>query len=145
MVGSSKQVERDDMENKLHPIIFFDGVCHVCNYTVDFILKRDEGIFLFAPLQGQVAAKKLDTLPDYGQLKSIVLLDEEGIHLKSQAVLKILSRLRVPWKWAKYLKVIPLDMRDGFYDYFAAHRYQWFGKRDSCRLPTQEERLRFLD
>ena len=75
----------------------------------------------------------------------MVLLDEKGIHTQSRAMLRILSRLGGPWKMVLVFNVIPAGLMNLFYDYFSAHRYRWFGKYDVCRLPTPQERARFLD
>jgi len=77
-------------------------------------------------------------------LTSIVLLDESGIYKKSDAILKILSSLRGPWRFLGVFIFLPKAWRDFLYDLFAKHRYQWFGKRKSCRLPSPDEKLRFL-
>jgi predicted DCC family thiol-disulfide oxidoreductase YuxK len=133
------------MKTQIRPIIFFDGVCSVCNYFVDFILKRDSGAFRFASLQGLTAKEKLDQELVGREFKSLALWDEDGTRIKSRAVLEICSRLGWKWRWIGFFKLFPSKLLDFFYDYFAAHRYQWFGKHETCRIPTPEERSRFLD
>lgn len=130
---------------KVKTIIFFDGMCAFCNRTVNFILKRDHGLFHFAPLQGSTALKNLS--PDLlgSNPRTIVLLDEKGTHIKSQAIVKIFLRLGWPWKVIALLRLIPNKVTDFFYDYFSEHRYQWFGRYSVCRIPTLQERSRFLE
>ncbi len=132
------------MERGQSPIIFFDGVCTLCNGFVDFVIKRDPGRFQFASLQGETARKNLDAGFLDHDPKSIVLWDEAGVHTKSQAVIRILARLPAPWKLAVGLYAVPPGMRDFFYDFIAKRRYRWFGRRDTCRLPGPQERSRIL-
>lgn len=137
------------MQNE-RPILFFDGVCSLCNFFVDFILARDKGTFLIASLQGVTAQKlvasgKLDpTLLEAG-FKTIVLYDNGIAYTQSRAVLRIIDHLQWPWKMVKICKIIPEQILDKIYQWVSQHRYQWFGKRHTCRLPTLEERERFLD
>lgn len=133
------------MGEVFRPIVFFDGVCGLCNRSVDFVLQRDPGVFLFAPLQGLTSSENLDVSLRGENLGSIVLRDEAGTHIKSTAVLRICRRLPAPWSWVSVLRVVPRVIRDAVYDWVAANRYRWFGKTDTCRLPTPEERTRFLD
>ncbi len=133
------------MSQKSHPILFFDGFCMLCNKSVDFILKRDPSLFLFAPLQGSTAQEKLDSNLIQKDLKSIVLLDDKGIHLKSKAVLKTLYKLQGGWKFVIIFFIIPEKIRDLIYDWIASSRYDWFGKSETCRLPSPSERKRFLN
>ena len=126
------------------PIIFFDGVCGLCNKSVDFIIRHDQKhIFSFAPLQGETAAK---TLPpqDTANLDTLVLLDEKGLHYRSSAALRIAMRLGGALKLFSIFFIIPKFVRDPAYNLVAKNRYRIFGKKDSCRLPTPEERKFFL-
>ena len=132
--------------NRNFHIIFFDGVCNLCNGFVDFILKRDHrGDFRFASLQSETAAELLpdDALP--GKEDSVILLTSDGtIHRRSDAVLTIASILGGGWSLAHGFRIIPRGLRDRIYTWIANHRYSWFGKRDTCRLPTEAEKERFL-
>jgi predicted DCC family thiol-disulfide oxidoreductase YuxK len=133
------------MDKQQHPIIFFDGVCVICNYWVDFLLKRDSGLYLFASLQGVTAQKKLDPSLLNKDLKTLVLWDQEGVFIKSQAILRIFSKLSSPWKWLNVLNKIPTRWLDAGYDFFSSHRYQWFGQKEVCRIPSPADRIRFLE
>jgi len=129
------------------PIIFFDGVCALCNGFVDFVLIRDKGdLFRFAALQGDTAVAVLNgkTFADKEDLRSVYLWDGQKVYGKSDAALRVLARLGGPWSFSRYLLAIPRFFRDGVYDIVAQNRYHWFGKHDTCRLPAADERERFL-
>lgn len=126
-------------------IIFFDGVCNLCNFFVDFVVKRDaEGKFQFAPLQGETARRTLPATSREG-LRSVVLWNQGQHFERSDAALMVLQQLGALWGTVKILWVFPRPLRDFVYRVIARSRYQFFGKRETCRLPTPEERARFLD
>jgi predicted DCC family thiol-disulfide oxidoreductase YuxK len=127
------------------PIIFFDGVCGLCNRFVDFVVRRDSrGVFHFAPLQGETARHHLDEA-DIQDLKTVVLIDDAGTFRKSDAVLRILKQLGGFWRFvAAVLWAVPRPVRDLGYSWIAGNRYAIFGKKETCRLPTVAERERFL-
>ena len=127
------------------PVVFFDGVCGMCNHFVDFLLRHDQRqLFLFAPLQGEVA--KVHLAPsDTEDLKSIVLIQNGKVFRRSAAVVRVLCAMPGLWKVAGYaLWLIPAPLRDLGYKMVSRIRYYVFGKKESCRLPTAEERARFL-
>jgi predicted DCC family thiol-disulfide oxidoreductase YuxK len=126
-------------------IIFFDGLCNLCNQTVDWILKRDKKqLFRYASLQGETAKTSLsETARD--SLASIVLLNKKGEAVtESDAIIQILERLEGYSVLAKVLGVFPRFLRDFAYQIVAKSRYRIFGKRDTCRLPSAEEKSKFL-
>jgi predicted DCC family thiol-disulfide oxidoreductase YuxK len=125
-------------------VIFFDGVCNLCNRTVDFLIRRDKKrILRYAPLQGDAAREML--APDFFEaLPSVVFLDRTGVYQRSTAVLRAAAKLGGVWSLAKWLLIIPRPIRDSVYNWIGKNRYKWFGKKDSCRLPTPEERSMFL-
>lgn len=133
--------------SELRPIIFYDGVCGLCDKFVQWMLKQDpEGIFMFAPLQGQTATQTLGTNL-HNELKSIVFYDQKKrkAYKRSTAVVRILFGLGGLWKILGILLwLIPLPLRNLGYDLVAANRYEWFGKYDVCRLPTIAQTARFL-
>jgi predicted DCC family thiol-disulfide oxidoreductase YuxK len=124
-------------------VVLFDGVCNLCNGAVQFIIKRDPAAsFRFSALQSAGARRLLGARPT---VDSIVLLEGERIYAKSAAALRIARGLRFPWPLLYVFWLVPRPLRDWVYDGVARHRYAWFGKRDSCMLPTPELRQRFLD
>jgi len=131
-------------------VVFYDGVCRLCNRYIHFILSRDrEEQFYFAPLEGEYARKLLpDELRSEAD-ESIVYLrrinQEKQFSQRSEAVIQILSDLGGYWRWGKLLRVIPRFVRDKVYDFIARNRYKWFGKYDSCPAPEPGWKQRFLD
>jgi predicted DCC family thiol-disulfide oxidoreductase YuxK len=127
------------------PVVFFDGVCGLCNRFVDFVLRRDpQGLFLFSPLQGETAARRLDAA-DIADLKTVVVVDGDRAYRKSAAVIHVLGRLGGFWRAAAALLwIVPRPIRNLGYSWIANSRYTIFGKKETCRLPTAEERSRFL-
>jgi predicted DCC family thiol-disulfide oxidoreductase YuxK len=126
-------------------IVYFDGVCGICNWTVDFILRRDpQRRFRFAPLQGQTSAERVKLSPE-ALLQSIVYEDATGQFRKSAAVWRILVRLGGVWALlGRLLWIIPLPLRDLAYGLVSRNRYSIFGRKDACRVPSKEERAMFL-
>ncbi|SDZ55724.1 Predicted thiol-disulfide oxidoreductase YuxK, DCC family [Rhodonellum ikkaensis] len=124
----------------------FDGVCNLCNNSVDFVIQRDKkNRFKFGALQ-DVATKTL--LKDYSidseYLDSLVLISGDQVYYKSSAALQIAKNLGGFWTFLYGLSVIPKFIRDPIYDWIAVNRYKWFGKKETCRLPSPEEKEKFL-
>jgi len=128
-----------------HPILFFDGLCGLCNSSVDFVMKRDRrDVFRYAPLQGETAAASLSA-GDRENLDSVILLTPEGTFRHTSAVVRILWKLPGIWPvLGTLLWLIPRPIRDVGYRAVARNRYRWFGKKETCRLPTPEEIGRLL-
>ena len=126
------------------PIVFFDGVCGLCNRFVDFLLRRDAaGRLRYAPLQGETAAAALPA--EYRDLDTVVFRDGERTLVRSAAVAAILKRLGGVWRvFGALLWVIPRPVRDFGYRLVAANRLRLFGERETCRMPTPEEAGRLL-
>lgn len=127
-------------------VIFFDGVCHLCNGIIDYVLRRDHHqVFQVASLQGKTAEKLLSEV----EIKSLetVILYQDGKRLtKSQAVLEIFSHLGWTERTLAFFgRVIPTKFADIVYSFVAKNRYKWFGTRKTCRLPTPEEQNRILE
>jgi len=133
-----------NLENKL--IILFDGVCNLCNNSIQFIIKKDKKQhFLFASLQSDAAQ---DILLQF-QLKnsdfdSIIFIENGKIYQKSTAILKISTYLGGLWKLNYGFIIIPKFIRDTIYSFIAKNRYKWFGKKNVCMIPTKELKIRFL-
>lgn len=126
-------------------ILFFDGVCGLCNRFVDYVIVRDtRGMILFAPLQGETAAARL-TASDRERLDTVVFMSDGVVFRRSAAIVRVMFRLGVIWKVAAVLLwLIPWPLRDVGYRIVSSSRYRVFGKKDACRLPSVEERQRFL-
>ena len=128
-------------------VVLFDGVCNLCNGAVQFIIKRDPGArFKFASLQSaygksQMVKYKLD--PE--ALHSIVVIDNGIAYQRSDAALKIASNLQGPWSALGGLRAVPRFIRDVVYNLVAKSRYSLYGKRDSCMIPDEGFRARFID
>lgn len=135
------------MQDDKH-ILLFDGVCNLCNASVQFVLRRDmHKKFLFAALQSEIAHKILPDSPKYTtDLQSIVLLKEGKVFDQSTAALHLAKDLSGAWPLLYYLFIWwPKTFRDAIYRFIAKRRYKWFGKQDSCSIPDQNYQDRFLD
>ncbi len=127
-------------------ILLFDGVCNLCNHTVQFIIKRDKGAkFKFAALQsdiGQALLKKYDLpLKDF---ESFVLIRKGNYYQRSSAALQVAKVLGWPWRLFYIFILIPKFIRDFFYNIISNSRYNVFGRQDSCMIPSPELKERFL-
>ncbi len=134
-----------NLENKF--IILFDGVCNLCNNSIQLIIKRDKKQrFLFASLQSDAAQ---DILLQFqlrnSDFDSIIFIENGEIHQKSTAILKISTYLGGLWKLNYGFMIIPEFIRDAIYSFIAKNRYKWFGKKDVCMIPTEELKIRFLE
>lgn len=129
-----------------HALVLFDGVCNLCNGAVNFIIDRDpEGYFRFAPLQSEAAQSYLEDSHLDQELGTIVLVEDGHTYVRSTAALRIARRLTGPWRLLALGLLVPRPLRDTVYDRIAANRYDWFGRRTQCRMPTPELKGRFLD
>lgn len=129
-------------------LVLFDGTCSLCNASVLFIIDRDPAKqFRFAALQSDYA---LDLLASLGAeapapgTDSMVLVEDGRVFVRSDAALRIAGRMRSPWHFARAFLVIPRPLRDWVYDVLARNRHRWFGREESCRVPTPELREYFL-
>ncbi|MEM7039773.1 MAG: DCC1-like thiol-disulfide oxidoreductase family protein [Bacteroidota bacterium] len=132
--------------NENRPIIIFDGVCELCNSSVDFILRKEKRPdFLFTANQHEMGRRLLaEHGLDPDDVSTIYLLENGKLHARSGAVLRIARRLKWPWRWAWGFMLVPWFLRDAVYRFVAKRRYRWFGKKDTCRVVSPEERERFL-
>ena len=126
-------------------VVFFDGVCNLCQRSVRYLLKHDHKNFLkFATLQGQYA-KKILPPEDLKNLKSIVFYDGKAFYKKSTALLKLCTSLGGGHKLLLVGYLLPKFLRDGLYSMIAKNRYRWFGQQEHCMVPTKDIQDRFLD
>jgi predicted DCC family thiol-disulfide oxidoreductase YuxK len=129
-------------------IVLFDGVCNLCEMTVQFIIRRDRaGHFRFASLQSPVAQRLLEHAGyPYDALSSVLLLSHGKLYRKSRAALQICKRLDGLWPAVYYAFAwVPAIIADVVYDYVGKRRYRWFGQKHACWLPSPELTSRFLD
>lgn len=128
------------------PLLLFDGVCNLCNASVQWVIKHDpDGIFRFASLQSDTGKAMLQrfNLP-VGELNTVVLVDGGKAYTRSDVPLRIFKKLGGGWSAFAVFAIVPKSIRDAVYDWIAKNRYRWFGKKDECWLPTPELRARFL-
>ena len=129
-------------------IILFDGVCNLCNSAVQFVIKHDKkDTFRFVALQSVLGQEILAYIGiDAENIDSIVLY-EPGIayYYKSDAALQIARNLDGIFSFGTIFKIIPTGIRNYLYDYIARNRYQWYGKKESCMIPTPELKIKFLE
>ena len=131
-------------------IILFDGVCNLCNSLVQFVIRHDPaGRFRFAALQsaaGQalLASQGLDASTIALEPESVLLFSGGRLYSHSSAVLGIARRLGGLWRLAAVGWVLPRVLRDAAYRFVARHRYRWFGRQESCMMPTPALKARFL-
>ena len=139
----------DEIEINLkgRSIILFDGVCNLCNGSVQFVLTRDKNRhFLYATLQGEQAEKLLKKHGKNNKdLDSFLLIENGQLYQKSTAALRVAKKLNAAWPLLYFFIIIPQPLRDTVYNFIAKNRYKWFGKRESCMLPTKETKALFLD
>jgi len=128
------------------PVVLFDGVCGLCDASVNFIIDHDPAArFHFAPLQSEVAAGLLRRHRlDPADMTSIILVEGRQTYARSTAILRIARGLRFPWPLAAWFVVIGPPVRDWVYDWVARNRYRWFGRFDACRMPASGLAERFI-
>lgn len=124
-------------------VVLFDGMCNLCSESVQFIIKRDKNdYFVFASLQsdvGQSLAQGLEKNTD-----SIILLENNELYVKAEAALRIAAHLGQPWTAISSLRVLPNFLLNGVYTLIAKNRYRWWGKKNSCWIPTPALKVKFL-
>lgn len=125
-------------------VVFFDGVCVLCNHFVQFLLRWDtKQTLYFSPLQGQTILKT--AAASFANENTMVFCKEDKVYIRSDAAIQSIASLGGVWKGVKVLLLIPKCIRDAIYQYIAAHRYGWFGKNKSCFAPTEKQKQYFLE
>ena len=127
------------------PVIFFDGICNLCNASVQFVIEHDKNSqFMFTALQGAYAKETLPTLnADSQKLNTILLLEDGKLYTKSSAALRVAKKLNGLLPLLYVFIIVPKFIRDWFYDIIAKNRYKWWGKQESCWVPTAELKSKF--
>ena len=128
-------------------IIIFDGICNLCNATVQFLINRDKrNIFKFVSMQSDIAKQIFKEYNiNFKNLDTIIFIEKNDFYIKSDAILRIFKKLNYPWKVFYFLKFIPKFIRDRIYDIVANNRYNWFGRRNTCMIPSNETKSKFLE
>jgi len=128
-------------------IILFDGVCNLCNSSINYVIDHDKmDVFRFVSLQSELGK----TIQDYlgienTNLDTIILyIPDEAYYIKSTAALKIMTTFSGIWKLMLVFTIIPAPIRDIVYNYIAMNRYKWYGKQENCKIPTPEVKSKFL-
>lgn len=113
----------------------FDGICNLCNASINFILKRDKSkLFRYVSLQSEEGVKLVEHYKIPKETDSVILIKNEKVFIESDAALEIGHMLPWPLKWLPVFRIIPKTIRDGIYRWIAKNRYRWFGKRETCRF-----------
>jgi predicted DCC family thiol-disulfide oxidoreductase YuxK len=126
-------------------LVIFDGVCNFCERSVQLILRHEARPELrFALVQSNTGARMARDLGfDPEDAKTFVIVERDRAYVRSAAAIRVARYLRWPWRALAVIWVIPRPLRDWAYDLVAANRYRWFGRKDSCMVPTPELMLRF--
>lgn len=129
-----------------HAIILFDGVCNFCNASVNFVIRRDQhDRFRFAPLQSAVGQALQEQYQlDPNTLSTFILVDNGKVYTKSTAALKVARRLGFPVNLGYLFIILPPFLRNAVYDLVAKNRYKWFGKKETCMVPDERVRRKFI-
>jgi len=128
-------------------IILFDGICNLCNSSVQFIIERDKkDVFRFVALQSELGQEICNYIGVNPKITNSIILYEPGTayYLKSEAALKIAAEFHSIYTLLNLFKVFPISFRDSIYNYVAKNRYKWYGKKESCMIPTPELKAKFL-
>ena len=128
------------------PLILFDGVCNLCQGSVQFAISRDKNAkLMFASLQSEIGEKIRTALNiNDSEINTIIFIDSGKVYTRSTAALNVAKYLDGGWKYLSYLKIFPRFIRDTVYKIIARYRYVWFGKQSECWLPTPDLKKRFL-
>ena len=132
---------------KQKQLILFDGVCNLCNASIQYVIKHDKkNVFMFTALQSETGKQIIEEFNiDTTNVDSILLYSKDnGITSKSSAALKVASKLGFPINLMSVFFIAPPFIRNWVYDYIAKNRYKWYGKKDACMIPTPELKAKFL-
>ena len=130
-----------------HPVVLFDGVCNLCNSAVQFIIRHDKkNIFMFTSLQSDAGQKLLHQYNfPLDELKSFIFIENNKAYTRSTGALRVVRKLKGAWPLLYGCMIVPKFIRDGVYNWVGNNRYKWFGKQESCMIPTPELKARFLN
>ena len=130
-----------------HPILLFDGVCNLCNGSIQFIIPRDPaGKLRFAPLQSELGTRVQEaTGLSTDDLETVVLVDDGKAYTKSDAAIRVAEHLGGIYRLLSLGRLVPRGVRDRIYDFVAANRYDWFGRKDQCMIPDDDVSDHFIE
>jgi len=129
------------------PVLLFDGVCNLCNRTVQEIIPRDPtGKIAFAPLQSDIGRALQERHGfDTENLDTVILVEGNSVHTKSDAAIRVAELLGWPYGALVVGRLVPRELRNELYDFVAENRYDWFGRKDQCMVPDEDVSDRFLE
>lgn len=128
-------------------VVLFDGVCNLCNSSVNWIIDHDKkNEFRFASLQSEYGQRMVQQYNISGNyMDTVVLIKNDRAYLRSAAVLQVLKGIGGIYSLALVFNIFPAFIRDVVYNFIAKNRYRWFGKQESCRIPSPELKAKFID
>ncbi|MFW6320344.1 MAG: thiol-disulfide oxidoreductase DCC family protein [Halohasta sp.] len=134
-------------ESDEHPVLLFDGVCNLCNGTIQYLIPRDPaGKLRYAPLQssiGETVREATGLSPD--DLETVVLVDDGKAYTKSDAAIRVGEHLGGVYRLLSLGRLVPRGLRNRIYDLVAENRYDWFGRKDQCMVPDEDVSDRFVE
>lgn len=132
--------------DSMHSIILFDGVCNFCNSSINLVIRHDKkNHFKFAALQSEAGRQLLQKFKAADlPLDSIVLIENDMLYKQSTAILRIAKKLNGAYALLYGFILVPRFLRDAVYSFIARNRYKWFGKKESCMIPTKEVKEKFI-
>ena len=128
-------------------IILFDGLCNLCNNSVQYVIKQDtKDVFRFVALESALGQKIMRHIGIADKNIDSIVVYQPGIayYYKSAALIEITKSLQGIFHYGLLFKILPISLRDIVYDYIAKNRYRWYGKKESCMIPTPELKTKFL-
>jgi predicted DCC family thiol-disulfide oxidoreductase YuxK len=128
-------------------IILFDGICNLCNNSVQYVIKQDtKDVFRFVALESALGQKIMRHIGIADKNIDSIVVYQPGIayYYKSAALIEITKSLQGIFHYGLLFKILPISLRDIVYDYIAKNRYRWYGKKESCMIPTPELKTKFL-
>jgi predicted DCC family thiol-disulfide oxidoreductase YuxK len=133
--------------NEVPNLILFDGVCNLCNASVQFVIRHDRaGKFRFAAIQSEIGREIFQRHGlDPANLQTFVLITDGRIFVRSDAAIEVVARFGGAWRLLRIFSLVPRSVRDAIYSFIAQNRYRWFGRQEVCMVPTPEIKERFLD
>lgn len=135
-----------EVNTHTNPVILFDGVCNYCNTMVNFAIRWNKKNNLrFAPLQSEVGVAFIQKMGIEKGIDSVVFIEADKFYIFSSAALHICKHLSFPVNLLYVLVLVPAFIRNGVYKWVAANRYKWFGKKESCMIPSKEVKMKFLN